>query len=207
MNESQVRKTMIEYCRRLYDKGYMPGIDGNVSMRVDEKTAIVTPSGVCKGDVTEDQLVLMSLSGEVLKGDMKPTTEAPMHLAAFLYNSSAGAVIHAHSPNAVAYSMARRPLDTRCAPFAYEHLGTVGLVPYITPGTVEFHQAVAQQIKDGRMAMLLCSHGAMVLGTDMHEAFVTLDLVEAYSEMMIKAALIGGAYVLSDAELSQIVSG
>ena len=207
MKEAEVRREVIEFCRRLYEKGYMPGIDGNVSMRVDDERAIVTPSGVCKGYVTEDQLVLMKLTGEKLKGELKPTSEAPMHLAAFIHRPEVYAVIHAHSPNAVAWAMTHRPLDTRCAPFAYEHLGTVGLVPYLTPGSPVFHQAVSEQIKAGRKAIMLSSHGAMTLGSDMHDAFVTIDLLEAYCGMLIKAALLGGAYVLTDKELDAVTGG
>ena len=207
MKESEDRKEVIEFCRRLYDKGHMPGIDGNVSMRLDSDRAIVTPAGVSKGRVTEDQLVLMSISGEQLKGDMKPSSETPMHLAAFQHRPEVGAVIHAHSPNAVAWSMTHRPLDTRYTPFAHHHLGAVGMIPYITPATAKFHCAVTEQMKSGYKAMLLASHGAMVVGTDMHEAFVTIDLLEAYCGMLIKALTLGGAYVLTGKELDEITSG
>ena len=207
MKEVEVRKEVIEFCRRLYDKGYMPGIDGNISMRVDGERAIVTPSGVSKGRVTEDQLVLMSLSGEQLKGDMKPSSETPMHLAAYTHRSEVGAVIHAHSPNAVAWAMTHRPLDTRYAPFAYYHLGTVGHVPYLTPGLAKFHEAVTVQIKAGGKVIMLSSHGAMTLGTDIHDAFVTMDLLEAYCNMLIKALSLGGAYVLTGRELDELTGG
>ncbi len=207
MKESEIRKEVIEFCRRLYDKGHMPGIDGNISMRVDDECAIVTPSGVSKGRVTEDQLVLMSLTGEKLKGNMKPSSEAPMHLAAFRNRPEVGAVIHAHSPNAVAWAMTHKPLDTRYAPFAYYHLGTVGHVPYLTPGSAAFHQAVTEQIKTGGKAIMLSSHGAMSLGTDMHDAFVTIDLLDAFCNMLIKALSLGGAYVLTGKELDEITGG
>ncbi len=56
MKEAEARKVLIEYCRRLYRKGYVPGIDGNVSLRVGGDKALVTPSGVCKETVAEEEL-------------------------------------------------------------------------------------------------------------------------------------------------------
>jgi L-fuculose-phosphate aldolase len=207
VSEAEVRKEVAEICRTLYEKGYMPGVDGNISMRVDENHAIVTPSGVCKGRVKEDQLVLMSLSGEKIKGDLKPTSEAPMHMAVYALRPDVNAVIHAHSPNAVAWAMTRRPLDTRYAPFAYYHLGTVGLVPYLASGSPELHRAVADEIKTGGCAMMLASHGTMVLGADMQDAFAKADLLESYCDMLIKALALGGACVLTDKELNELHAG
>lgn len=80
MTEAEARKTMIEYCRILYDKGYVPGIDGNISVRVDGDKALITPTGVSKRTVTEEELALVSLSGEFISGK-KPSSETPMHLA------------------------------------------------------------------------------------------------------------------------------
>ncbi len=206
MREAEARKLLIEYCRKLYGKGYVPGIDGNVSIRVDGGKALVTPSGVCKGTVIEEELSLVSLSGEFISGK-KPSSETPMHLAAFRADSSAAAVIHAHSPNIGAFALAGEPIDTRCAPFAYIHLGIVGEVPYITPGSREFHEAVEKALNEGAHALLLFGHGSLVTGRCIEEAFNNLDLFEAYAEMLLKAQLLGGAKTLTNGELKQVKGG
>lgn len=207
MKESEARAQAAEFCRRLYDKGFMPGIDGNVSIRLDGERALVTPTGISKRRVTAEQLVLMSLSGERLKGDLQPSSEAPMHLGVYRHRPDVGAVVHTHSPNATAWAMTHRPLDTRYAPFSHIHLGAVGHVPYLSPGSAAFHQAVAEQVMAGHSAMMLCSHGAMTLGTDLDEAFDRMDLMEAYCGMLFKAAALGGAYLLTDRELDEITGG
>lgn len=205
--EATARKTLIEYTRIMYDKGFFPGIDGNVSIRVDENAALLTPGGMCKRLLTKADLVLMSLDGEVLAGDRNPTSEAGMHLSAYKHRSEVGAVIHAHSPNVTAYSMSRKPLDSRYTPFSYFHLGDIGHVPYMTGGTKAFHSAVTDQIKAGYKAIVFDSHGSLMLGEDMTDAFVKMDMLEAYAGMLIKAAALGGAQSLTDQELSKLKHG
>jgi len=205
--EAIARKTMIEYSRMLYEKGYMPGIDGNISMRVDESTAIVTPSGVCKGVLQQDDLVLMSMDGEQLSGDRKPTSEAPMHLAALRLREDIDAVIHAHSPQVLSFAIARKPIDTRCAPFAYEHLKEVGYVRYFPPGSDGLHNTVNEAIEAGYAAFILEQHGSMVLGETMADAFAKTDLLEAYAGMLLGAATLGGPYVMTDSEIAEIHGG
>lgn len=206
MREAEARSVLVEYCRKLYDKGYVPGIDGNVSVRVDSERVLVTPTGISKGIVTEEELALVSLSGEFISGK-KPSSETPMHLAAFRIKSDSDAVIHAHSLNIGAFALAGEPVDTRCAPFAYIHLGFIGEVPYITPGSHEFHKAVEEALKEGPQALILFGHGSLVTGRDIGEAFNRLDLFEAYAGMLLRAQLLGGARTLTDEELKQVKGG
>ena len=202
--ENEVRKEVIDYCRKLYGGGFLPGIDGNISMRIDENTVVITPSGVCKGTVTEDELVTMTLGGEVVSGYKKPSCETPMHLTAYIHRPEVNAVIHAHSPNIIAFAMAGKHIDTQCAPFTYEHIGEVCDVSFGTPGSAGLHDGVTAAVKKGYKAIVLQSHGSMVLGVDMLDAFVNTDLLEAYAGMLIKAAVLGGARVLTKQQLSDI---
>lgn len=204
MTEQEARKQLVSCCRRLYEKGFFPGKDGNVSVRVGDG-ALITPTGVSKAVLSEDILVLMSLDGKVLSGG-KPSSEASMHLAAYRIRNGVGAVIHAHSPNIGAFVLAGKPIDTRCAPFAYFHLGGIGEVPYLTPGTAELHKAVEVSISNFDTLMLY-GHGSIVLGSDIEDAFARMDLFEAYAGMLIKAQSLGGVKPLPDDELARITGG
>ncbi len=206
MNHRNLKKTLIEYCRKLYDRGLLPGIDGNISIRTDDDTVIITPSGIGKDILCPKDLVTMDMSGRVIGGG-QPSTEAPMHIAAYQKSPSTGAVIHMHSPYANSFALARQPIDTKYAPFAHFHLGEVGYVEYKTPGFPKFHEAVSACIEEGHIAIVLESHGTMVLGQDMPSAFAKADLLENYAKMLINAKTLGGAYKLSDDQLHDIVSG
>lgn len=205
--KTNARKTVIEYCRKLYDKGYLPGVDGNISMKVDDSTILITPSGVSKQIVTQDDLVLVNLSGKSIDEHKKPSVETAMHLAAYNGNSAINAVFHTHSSSVTAFALARKKIDTCCAPFAHYHLGIVDNVCYSPPGSDELHANAAASIKSGHITLLLESHGSLVLGTDMQDAFVKADLLENYADMLIKAKLLGDAHVLTDEEISEICVG
>lgn len=206
-NQSKVKETIIANCRKLYDKGYLPGIDGNISMKVDDETIFITPSGVAKDVVTQDDLVLVSLDGQVLGGQKKPSIETPMHIAAYNNQSSVTAVIHSHSPNVAAFAIARKKIDTRFATFAHFHLGEVGYVPYSAVNNGTFLDDVASLMKNGHISILLENHGSVVLGTDMHDAYAKVDLLDNYAGMLIKASSLGGAHALTDKEISDIDAG
>ena len=207
MNHRNARNTLLKYCRKLYDKGLIPGIDGNISMRVDENTLLITPAGASKEMLKAGDLVLMNMAGQQLGSNKKPSTETPMHIAAYLKSPGTNAVIHMHSPYANSFAFARTPIDTKIAPFAHFHLGEVGYVYYSTPGAKKFHDDVASCIEKGHIAIVLESHGTMVLGPDMPSAFAKADLLENYAKMLIHAKSLGGAYKLSDNELHDVISG
>lgn len=207
MSLENKKSILIQYCRKLFDKGYLPGLDGNISMRVDDKTVLITPSGVGKDIVTEDDLVLIGINGQTLETGKKPSIETPMHLAAFRENKDTNVVIHMHSPYVNAFALARHTIDTRHAPFAHFHLGEIGYVKYSTPGEPAFHGEVTKCIKDGHAVILLESHGSMVMDKDMPSAFAKADLLENYAKMLIYAQHLGGAHTLSKQELSDIYAG
>ena len=112
-----------------------------------------------------------------------------------------------HSPYANSFALAMKPIDTKYAPFAHFHLGEAGYVEYRTPGSPEFHAAVGSCIEEGHIAIVLASHGTMVLGRDIPAAFAKADLLENYAKMLIHAKTLGGAYKLDDKQLHDIVSG
>lgn len=206
MTEFEAREALAECCRRLYGKGFLPGMDGNISVRVGEDSALITPSGVSKAKITGDMLVHMRLSGEVISGG-RPSSEASMHLAVYRSRSDAGAVIHAHSPNIGAFAVSGKRIDTRCTAFSYFHLGEIAEVPYITPGSAEFHSAVGQRVSEGYNSFLLYGHGSLALGSDIEDAFARMDLFEAFAGMLIKAEALGGAKPLSAEDLAKITGG
>ena len=93
----------------------MAANDGNLSVRVGENALWVTPTGVCKGDMTEDMLVKITLDGALLEGTRKPSSETKMHLRIYRENPDVRAVVHAHPPAATAFAAAGIPWTGRCS--------------------------------------------------------------------------------------------
>jgi L-fuculose-phosphate aldolase len=205
MKEREAAENLIFYCRKLYSKGFMPGCDGNVSVKTDECSVIITPTGVSKETIAQNDLVIIYPDGKISNG--KPSSETSMHLASYRADRGIGAVIHAHSVNIGAFALAREQIETKHAPFAYIHLKEIGYVPYLTPGSPELHEAVGTELSKGHCTLLLMSHGSLVTGADLRQAYERLDLLESYAEMLIKAKLLGGAKYISSDELKKVTKG
>ena len=108
--DTRLREELCQVCRLLYDRGYVVGHDGNVSVRLGEGCLLITPSGVSKGRLEPDMLVVCDLEGRVLEGDRYPSSEMAMHLLIYQERPDVGAVVHAHPPVSTAFAIRQKPL-------------------------------------------------------------------------------------------------
>ncbi|MCX6358056.1 MAG: class II aldolase/adducin family protein, partial [Candidatus Aureabacteria bacterium] len=109
-SEREYRQDIVEVCRRMYARGLISGSDGNVSIRLGSDRVLSTPSGCNKGFIAPADLIITDMDGRRLQGSRKPTTELFMHLEAYRQRPDIGAVIHAHPPYTVAFSIAGQKL-------------------------------------------------------------------------------------------------
>ncbi|MCL1951167.1 MAG: homoserine O-succinyltransferase [Turicibacter sp.] len=181
-SEFDAKKLICEIGKRVYDKNFVAANDGNISVKIGPDTIITTPTGVSKGFMTPDMLVKMDLSGKVLAGRLKPSSEVKMHLRVYKENPNVGAVVHAHPPVATSYAIAGIPLDKPISPEAVVLLGTVPVAPYATPGTEEVPDSVAPYCR-GHNALLLANHGALTWGEDLLQAYYRMESLEHYALM------------------------
>ena len=82
ISEPAARKEMLEVGHRLYDKGFVVATDGNLSVRMGRGRFLVTRSGVCKGDMTDRDLVICDQNGQTIRGG-RVSSEVLLHLAAY----------------------------------------------------------------------------------------------------------------------------
>ena len=110
----------------LYDRGDAAANDGNISVRVGEGRLLITPSGVSKGRMTPDMLLVTDLDGTVIEGNRHPSSEGKMHLEVYRGRPDVNAVVHAHPPVSTAFAVCRRGLET---PYLSELVAGLGQVP------------------------------------------------------------------------------
>src|SRR5688572_13633882 len=125
-----------EVCRRLHARNLIAAADGNVSVRLDDGTVAMTPTGLNKGFLTPGSLARVTLDNRVLHGN--PSGERLMHLEVYRRCPEARAVVHAHPPTAVAWSVARpdlTELPSDCLSEIILAVGAIPIVPYARPGT------------------------------------------------------------------------
>ena len=204
MTFQEEREAVCRVGNLLYDRGYVAANDGNISVRVGEGRLLITPSGVSKGRMTPDMLLVTDLDGTVIEGNRHPSSEGKMHLEVYRGRPDVNAVVHAHPPVSTAFAVCRRGLET---PYLSELVAGLGQVP-CTPSfamlsTEEVPQSVRPYLADHN-ALLLANHGALAWGGDLWEAFDRLETVEHTAKIVLNAQLLGGGIPLTEEEVVRL---
>ena len=191
---------VVEVCRRLYDRGLIAGSDGNVSVRLDDGTVLVTPSGASKADLDSTDLVRVSIDGTVLCGS-RPSSELRMHLRIYQRRTDVQAVVHAHPPVATGFAASGQSFMAPVLPEVILTLGEVPLVPYATPGTSAFADSLEPYLTAGQDAFLLANHGATTVGATLELAHCRMESLEHAARILLVARVLGGPNELSAADV------
>ncbi len=191
--EETLRHALCEAGRHMCRHGLAVGSDGNVSARLDEHHILITPSGVNKGNMRPEHLLVVDLEGEVHRADgpaRRPSSEMPMHLEVYRLRPDVGAVIHAHPPMAIACTLAGISLARPVLPEVIYHFGAIPTAPYASPGTPEGAAAIRELIRE-HDAILLDRHGSLTVGRDVAQALVRLEWVEHVAKILLAAHACG----------------
>jgi L-fuculose-phosphate aldolase len=201
--EIGLRSEMVQVCRALYRRQLLAATDGNLSVREAEETLLTTPSGVNKGFIRPEDILLVDLSGRVLKGAGKPTTELLLHVEVYNQRPDVRAVIHAHPPVATAFTIAGVSLAEGILPEVVLSLGAIPTAPYATTGTPEMAAAV-RELLPYYDAILLEQHGALTMGQSLWEAYNRMEKVEHAAWTVWLARQLGQARTLPGAEVAKL---
>jgi L-fuculose-phosphate aldolase len=200
---SEVGK-VVSICHKIYQKGYVSAYDGNVSLITSNNTVLFTRSGVCKGDVTKEDILEFDMSGSLLKGEGRITTEFKLHLFAYSRRSDVNAVVHCHPIHATAISLIGEGLNEHYFPEVILTLGKVPLCKYGTPSTNDLPLSLEPYI-DHSWAYLLQNHGALTLGKDLDDAYYKMEKLEHNAETIYKAKTLGSPKALSRSDINELL--
>lgn len=196
--------SLCDVCRRLHSRNLLAAADGNVSVLLDDGRIAITPSGVAKALMRPEDLAYLALDGGIVSG--RPSTERLMHLAVYRACPEARAVVHAHPPTAIAFSLAHPEwawLPSDALPEVILAAGAIPFVPYARPGTAAMGEALAPFLPAHRL-LVLSRHGALAWGETLEEAYNGMERLE-HACQILKAALdLGGARPLPEAEVEAL---
>jgi L-fuculose-phosphate aldolase len=198
-----LRKQIAEIARLCWERGYIGAIDGNVSVRLDDGSLLVTPSGTIKFLIQPDMIVHTSARGVPLSGG-RASTEILMHVACYEERPDVRAVVHAHPPTAVAFSLAGKSLMQPVIPELVVTLGAIPTAPYGTPGTPELPNSIRELVRCAD-AILMERHGALCVGTDLLDAYKKLEQVEHNAKITYMAHTLGGVKELNPDEVKRLL--
>jgi len=187
----------------MYQKGWVAANDGNISARLDSDRILATPTGVSKGLMREEDLIVCDMQGNKLEGRRERTSEILMHLTIYSTRADVQAVVHAHPPVATGFAVAGRALDQALLPEVIVNLGCVPLAQYGLPGTCELSDTLRPFIPDYD-ALLMANHGVVAYGADLERAFFNMETVEHVARITLIAELLGGPKPLPDREVERL---
>jgi L-fuculose-phosphate aldolase len=207
-SEAQAREEIVRVCRLLWERSYVAATDGNVSVRVGPDRLLATPSGLSKGFLQEDQLVLTDLNGaSVSEGPsaLRPSSELRMHCAVYRERPDVLAVVHAHPPMATACTVAGVSLMQPVLPEVLVTLGGIPTARYARPSSAEGAVVIRELIRE-HDAVLLDHHGTLTVGRSAFEAYLKLEKVENAALVLLAAGQLGGVRDLPPEEAEELLA-
>jgi L-fuculose-phosphate aldolase len=202
--EREHREDIVQIGRLVYQKGWVAANDGNISIRLDQGRVLCTPTGVSKGMMHVDDLIICDMKGNKIEGRKERTSEIAMHLTVYDLRPDIHAVVHAHPPVSTGFAAAGRALTDALLPEVVIGLGCVPLVAYGLPGTPALTEPMLPLIPKYD-ALLMANHGAVCYGDDVWRAFFKMETVEHFARIALVAELLGGANVLPRAEVDKLL--
>ena len=199
-----LRRDIVEAGRRVYDRNFVASNDGNISARVDRRRVVITPTGVSKGFMAPDDLIVVDYEGNVLEGRKKPSSEMFMHLRIYKDRPDVNGVVHAHPPKATGFAVAGIPLTQCVLPEVIVSLGGIPLAGYGTPGTDEFYEPVLKYLQDYD-AFLLQNHGALTIGPDVMGAYYKMETLEHFAHIAITAIQLGNLKSIKEPDVQKLL--
>ena len=185
--ESKQREMIALMGQSMFDRGLTVGSSGNISVRTEDGGWLMTPTGSCLGRLDPERISKLDSEGNHLSGD-KPTVETFLHMAVYEEREAANAIVHLHSTHSVAVSCLKEVDPTNVLPpiTAYYALkvGTLPLVPYIPPGSLDLAKAV-KELAGKHHAVLLANHGPVVAGKSLEDAVYATEELEETAKLYL----------------------
>ncbi len=185
---------------RIYAYGMTTTSGGNLSIREENGDVWITPRAVDKGSLTPQDIIQVKPDGRVI-GRHAPSVELPFHRLAYRDRPDLRAIVHAHPPALVAFSLVRRLPDTSLIPNARSICGEVGMAEYGLPGSMELGEKIARVLARGCDTVVLENHGAVVGGRSLFQAFEAFETLDFCARLEIDASRIGTPTGLSEEKL------
>jgi L-fuculose-phosphate aldolase len=197
LTAQETKEMLLATAKEMIEKDLVEGTAGNLSARLPDGNAVLTPSSLPYETMTLDDLVVCDLDGNVLEGTRGPTTEKDLHLECLREHDDINAVMHCHAKYCTMFAVTRTPI-----PCVIEEVhafigGDVGVAEYKFTGSKELGEEVARHVGD-RAAVLMANHGLLTVGKHPQDCLKLAMLVERTAEIVWGAHLLGPVVPLPD---------
>lgn len=202
--EVGTKKDILYWSKRLYQKGLTPATSGNISVRTKDGI-LISASGVCLNDMSEDDIVLIDFDGNLLEGNKKPSSEKFLHTQIYDLRDDINAIIHSHCPYITSFACAAKPIKEPIMPEFVFYFDKIPLAPYALPSSMQLAINTAQYFKKSD-TVLMQSHGVVAGANTLQQVFYNLESLRAYAETYFGAQVLGGVKTLNKRQIEEIKS-
>ena len=204
MRYLEEREALVSYGKQLIIEKLTTGTGGNLSVFIrEDNVMLMTPSGIPYHETKAEDIVLMTLEGEILEGDKKPSSEYDMHRIFYQETPHVNAVVHTHSEYATVFAC----LQEEILPLHYI-IGSVGskvrCCPYETFGTYQLAEVAYKEMKEDK-GILLGNHGVLTIGEDIASAFSVAKDIEFIAKLYYRTKSIGTPVLLEEEQLAEVI--
>ncbi len=184
------RQEIIRAGRKLWQREYVDGNGGNISVRLGTRYVLCTPTMVSKGDLVPADICLSDLDGNILAGDRFRTSELLLHLEIYKANPRARAVVHCHPPYSTAFALTGATPPNGLITEYEIFIGPAAVAPYETPGTQAFAETVLPFVQNHN-TILLQNHGVVCWAGSVTHAEWLVEIFETCCKTYLLAQQIG----------------
>ncbi len=211
MNFQELRRHKQEICeigKRIWQKGFCAGNEGNHSVKISDDRYLCTPTGLSKGFLEPEDIITVDGQGKQVEPNARgrrPTSEIKVHLAIYKHRPDVNAVIHSHPPHATAFAIAGIPLPEGIHPEAEVFLGKVKTAQYATPSTWELPNSLLPLIDQHTNTLLMGNHGSVSFDKDLTGAYYKLEILDAYCRILLLVKQLGKVNVLNQQQMTELL--
>ncbi|MBI9016145.1 MAG: class II aldolase/adducin family protein [Phycisphaerae bacterium] len=205
-NEWELKKQIVDIAHKLWELRFVAANDGNISIKMNDREVLTTPTGISKGSLTVDMIIKTDMKGKPItfNSKYKPSSEVKMHIEVYEQRSDVKSIVHAHPPFCTSFAVAGIPLDKCILPEAILTLGAVPITPYGMPSTMEIPDAIRPYIQNTD-AVLLANHGALTMGHDLTAAYYRMETLEHSAHILYRAMQLGNINQIAPSEIVRLM--
>lgn len=199
-----IKNNIISFGENAGNRNLTPGISGNISVRCDDKI-VITTSGSANSFLKEDDLCVIDFDGNIIEGGKKASSEKFLHIEFYKKRPDIGAICHFHSPYLTSFAASGIAITEKILPEIVFMFGEIPLAKYALPGSKLLVEETAKYF-DNYNVVLMQNHGVISGGKTLKDAYLNIELCEAYAQTLVLSKILGGAKILSDSQVKEIYS-
>ena len=204
-NIKKIKRKIVKIGKRMYKNDFVAASSGNISYRISPNKFLITPTGLSKGHMKEEQILLIDLKGNVIEGDGKPSSETTTHLTIYKNRRDVNCVCHAHPAFATAFACSDVSINSPLLSNVIIDLGKIAEVDYAPPGSKQLRQKISTFLKNYD-TFLLSNHGVLTVGESIQDAYMKLETIENFAKIQYYAINLGSLKIMDKEQIDSLIA-